>query len=64
MIDTIWKDKVTGENRHVMVEAVGSGLLYGKFFVFTCNDDGEDPKAHEVVDFRRSHEQRAEVANG
>lgn len=64
MIDTVWKDKVTGENRHVMVEACGAGRLYGQHFVFTCNDDGEDYKAHEVVDFRRSHEQQPEVANG
>lgn len=64
MIDSVWKDNITGENRHVMVEAVGSGLLYGKFFVFTCNDDGEDPKAHEVVDFRRSHIQQDEVSHG
>lgn len=63
MIDTIWKEELTGELRHVMAVADGEGRLIGQKIIFTCNQDGEEFRAHERIDFLQRH-QSVEVANG
>lgn len=65
MIDTVWKEEETGEIRHVMVEAIGSGSLIGQHLLFTCNQDGEEYRAHERLDFlRRHYSVEPEVSHG